>query len=115
MNDKQDIMEKNCTDEQVGDDFELGGRSIIYLTDKLAVTADKRQYIVGTPKQREGRGPEMKHPRYYPTMALAINGALSTTLRHEVSDGTIDTLDKFLREAERIIDDFRCKLKPYEC
>lgn len=87
---------------------------MIYITHKLAVTADEYQYIVGEPRERKGRGVELRHRRYYPTMALAIQGAISATLRQRVSEGAIDTLREFIQEEERLQNDFSQKLEPLE-
>ena len=39
---------------------------MIYLTDKLAVTADSECYMVGKPRQRAGKGVSVDNPRYLP-------------------------------------------------
>lgn len=54
---------------------------MIQLTEKLAVTADKYQYIVGTPRERlrsRGEGTEtvMIDPAYCKTLAQALRVAV---------------------------------------
>lgn len=87
---------------------------MIYLTEALVVTADEHQYIMGKASQRKNSELYISNPRYYLTMAQTIRGALSVTLRQGVKDGSIDTLRKFLSEAERLQDDFSRKLAPLE-
>ncbi len=87
---------------------------MIYLTDKLAVTADKECYIVGKPCPRADGGVKLLNPSYYTTLAQAVRRAASVTLRAGVQDGSITTLQEFIREAERITAEFNKKLKPLE-
>lgn len=87
---------------------------MIYLNEKLAVTANRYSYNVGEVCQRAG-GDTLVNVKYYGTMAQAIKGAVTTMLRQGISDGTIDTLYKFLKEAKRLQDDFSKKLEPLEC
>lgn len=69
---------------------------MIYLTDKLAVTADSECYMVGRPvetaKESGGKrckAPKLRSPRYYSTLAGAVRGAVSTTLRQKVAASEI--------------------------
>lgn len=45
---------------------------MIYLTDKLAVTADGECYMVGRPRQRAGRAVSVDNPRYYRSFVQEI-------------------------------------------
>ena len=74
---------------------------MIRLTKRLVLTADKHCYIVGEVKQRPGRPAEIKGARYYTTVAQAVRGTLDTTMRWAVEDGSIATLQEFIREQER--------------
>lgn len=87
---------------------------MIQLTDKLAVKADNECYIVGEPRERLGKAVELVNPRYYPTLAQAVCGALSITLRQRVADDEITTLKDFLREAEKLRNDLTNKLEGLE-
>ena len=44
----------------------------MYLTDKLAVTADGECYMVGRPRQRAGRAVSVDNPRYYGHLCSAL-------------------------------------------
>lgn len=87
---------------------------MIQLTKDLAATADENQYIVGQPRQRVGRGTVLRNPRYYPTMARAVSGALSTALRQGVADGSITTLREFIQEQERLRGELEKLLAPLD-
>lgn len=94
---------------------------MIQLTDRLAVTADNECYIVGRVYKRNGspaesgeKAVELRDPRYYTTLAQAVRAAASRTLRAGIADGSITTLQEFIREAERITAEFTEKLKPLE-
>ena len=74
---------------------------MIQLTKRLVLTADKNCYVLGEVKQRPGRAAEIKGARYYTTAAQAVQGALDTTMRWAVENGSIATLQEFIREQER--------------
>lgn len=84
---------------------------MIYLTDKLAVTADSECYMVGRPAQRRGKGVELRSPRYYSTMAQAVRGAVSTTLRQKVAVSEITSLQEFIRQEKELQEEFAKKLE----
>ena len=87
---------------------------MIQLTDKLAVVADSECYIMGKPRQRVGKGVEMQSPRYYSTMAQAVRGAVSTTLRQKVASGEITTLSEFVRQEKQLFEEFTKRLEDLE-
>lgn len=84
---------------------------MIYLTDKLAVTADGECYMVGRPRQRAGRAVSVDNPRYYPTLAQAVRGAVATTLRQKVATSEITTLQEFIRQEKTLEAEFTKKLE----
>lgn len=91
---------------------------MIYLTDKLAVTADSECYMVGRPVEtvqesggKRCKAPKLRSPRYYSTMAQAVRGAVSTTLRQKVAASEITTLAEFVRQAQALKDDITRKLE----
>lgn len=84
---------------------------MIYLTDKLAVTADSECYMVGKPRQRAGKGVSVDSPRYYSTLAQAVRGAVSTTLRQKVAANEITTLQEFIRQEKELQEEFAKKLE----
>ena len=84
---------------------------MIYLTDKLAVTADSECYMVGRPRQRAGRAVSVDNPRYYSTMAQAVRGAVATTLRQKVAACEITTLQEFIRQEKALQTEFTKKLE----
>jgi len=91
---------------------------VVKLTDKLAVTADDFQYIVGTPSienQRGGEYARMRHPKFFPTMADAVKYAASAAVRDKLSAGEIASLHEFITEHERITAEFKRTLHPLEC
>lgn len=87
---------------------------MIQLTEKIAVTADERQYIVGEPRQRRGRGLELRDPRYFATMRQVVLYAISRTLREKVENGDIITLQQFVEEQGRLQEEFTKQLKGLE-
>lgn len=84
---------------------------MIYLTDKLVVTADGECYMVGKPAQRRGKGVELRNPRYYSTLAQAVRAAVSATLRQKVAENEITTLQEFIRQEKRLQEEFVKKLE----
>ena len=84
---------------------------MIYLTDKLAVTADGECYMVGRPRQRAGRAVSVDNPSYYPTLAQAVRGAVATTLRQKVATSEITTLQEFIRQEKALEAEFTKKLE----
>lgn len=87
---------------------------MIQLTDKLALTADEHCYIVGEPRQRPGRPLELKDPRYYSTAAQAVQGALNTAMRQSVADGSITSLQDFIKALEQRQAAFQAMIAPLE-
>ena len=84
---------------------------MIYLTDKLAVTADSECYMVGRPRQRAGRAVSVDNPRYYTTLAQAVRATVSATLRQKVAEDEITTLQEFIRQEKRLQEEFVKKLE----
>lgn len=91
---------------------------MIYLTDKLAVTADSECYMVGRPVEtvqesggKRCKAPKLRSPRYYSTMAQAVRGAVSTTLRQKVAASEITTLQEFIRQEKALEAEFTKKLE----
>ena len=84
---------------------------MIYLRYKLAVTADGECYMVGRPRQRAGRAVSVDNPRYYPTLAQAVRGAVATTLRQKVATSEITTLQEFIRQEKALEAEFTKKLE----
>lgn len=92
---------------------------MIQLTEKLAVTADKYQYIVGTPRERmrsRGEGTEtvMIDPAYCKTLAQALRVAVSREMKRGVESGEIQTLRTFAQHLEEITADFEAKISKFE-
>ncbi len=90
---------------------------MIQLTETLAVIADDQQYILGIPTERNRDGKSavtMRKPRYYPTLAGAIRGAVCQSMRDKVAASEITTLLAFLEEEKRLDGQFRELLAPLE-
>lgn len=92
---------------------------MIQLTEKLAVTADKYQYIVGTPRQRARRSGEalettLDDPAYCKTLAQALRVAVSSEMKRGVYSGEIQTLRAFAQHLEKITADFEAKISKFE-
>ncbi|SCI04444.1 Uncharacterised protein [uncultured Ruminococcus sp.] len=87
---------------------------MIQLTDNLFVTADERNYIVGTARQRADRGIVMDSPSYFTTMSQAVRYAVSLALKERVANDQITTLRQFVEEQERLRAEFIKKLEPLE-
>ena len=92
--------------------------NVIYLTDKLAVTADSECYMVGRPVEtvqesggKRCKAPKLRSPRYYSTLAQAVRGAVSTTLRQKVAANEITTLQEFIRQEKELQEEFAKKLE----
>ena len=82
---------------------------MITLTDKLAVTADSECYMVGRPVEtvqesggKRCKAPKLRSPRYYPTLAQAVRGAVATTLQ------------EFIRQEKALQEHFTKLLEPLE-
>lgn len=91
---------------------------MIYLTDKLAVTADSECYMVGRPVEmvqesggKRCKAPKLRSPRYYSTLAQAVRAAVSATLRQKVAENEITTLQEFIRQEKQLQEDFSKKLE----
>lgn len=94
---------------------------MIYLTDKLAVTADSECYMVGKPVEtvqesggKRCKAPKLRSPRYYSTLAQAVRGAVSTTLRQKVAASEITSLQEFIRQEKALQEHFTKLLEPLE-
>ncbi len=94
---------------------------MITLTDKLAVTADSECYVVGRPVEtvqesggKRCKAPKLRSPRYYSTLAQAVRGAVSTTLRQKVAASEITTLQEFIRQEKALQEHFTKLLEPLE-
>ena len=81
---------------------------MIQLTKDLVMIADKNCYIVGRPnKQRSNderggrKAPKLLAPTYYTTAGQAVRGALNRAMRDAVADGSITTLQEFVKEQAR--------------
>lgn len=91
---------------------------MIKLTERLSVTADKYQYIVGTPKERRrnaGEGTEtvMVDPKYCRTLAQALRVAIGLEMRRGVESGELTTLADFAKRLEMVTEDFESKLSVF--
>lgn len=95
---------------------------MIQLTDKLAVTADSRCYMLGNingnrASKREqacSKAPKLVRVSYYSTMAQVVRGAVSRALREGVADGSITELKQFMKQAELLTEEFSAKLQALE-
>ncbi len=94
---------------------------MIQLTDKLAVTADNECYIVGKPietvtvnGEKRSKTVRMRSPRFYPTLAQAVRGAVSVTLRQKVASDEITTLSEFVRQEKQLHEEFTKRLEDLE-
>lgn len=92
---------------------------MIYLNERLAITADKYQYILGTPRERpraRGEGAEtiMANPSYHRTLIQALRAAVQREMRRGVESGDIQTLRDYLQQLEAISKDLEAKIKPLD-
>ena len=88
---------------------------MIYLNERLAITADKYQYILGTPNKRvlrSGSDPEitLDNPVYCRTLAQALRVAISREMKRGVEIDELQTLQIFADHLEKIIADFETKI-----
>ncbi len=91
---------------------------MIYLTNKLAVTADSECYMVGRPVEmvqesggKRCKAPRLRSPRYYSTLAQVVRAAVSATLRQKVAENEITTLQEFIRQEKQLQEEFVKKLE----
>lgn len=87
---------------------------MIYLTDGIALTADRDQYVVGTPKERLVEGNKtimMKNPRYFSNLSNALDEAVSQAVRLKIEDESITTLRDVVSEQKRLQEHFAEQIK----
>lgn len=92
---------------------------MIYLNERLAITADKYQYILGTPRERSracGEGTEtiMANPSYHRTLIQALRAAVQREMRRGVESGDIQSLRNYAEQLEAIANDLEAKIKPLD-
>ena len=92
---------------------------MIYLNERLAITADKYQYILGTPRERPracGEGTEtiMANPSYHRTLIQALRAAVQREMRRGVESGDIQTLRDYTEQLEAVANDLEAKIKPLD-
>lgn len=57
------------------------------------------------------KAPKLRSPRYYSTLAQAVRGAVSTTLRQKVAASEITSLQEFIRQEKALQEEFTKKLE----
>ena len=92
---------------------------MIYLNERLAITADKYQYNLGTPRERPracGEGTEtiMANPSYHRTLIQALRAAVQREMRRGVESGDIQSLRNYAEQLETIANDLEAKIKPLD-
>lgn len=92
---------------------------MIYLNERLAITADKCQYILGTPRERPracGEGTEtiMANPSYHRTLIQALRAAVQREMRRGVESGDIQSLRNYAEQLEANANDLEAKIKPLD-
>lgn len=91
---------------------------MIQLTDKIVVTADEHQFIVGRPRQRTRKDGNqaigIDSPSYFTSLSNAVKFAVTQSMRDSVANGTITTLREFIAEQERVQNEFARLLEPLE-
>lgn len=88
---------------------------MIKLSEKIGLSADQHQYIVGNPRKRMGQAgeyTELGNPQYFTTMASALSAALSRAMRMEVESGTIATMQGYLDRQQQMIAEFTALIEP---
>lgn len=88
---------------------------MLWLNERLAITADKYQYIIGTPRERprsrgEGMETVMLDPAYCRTLAQALRVAVSREMKRGVESGELNTLSSFAQKLKEITADFEAKI-----
>lgn len=89
---------------------------MIYLNERLAITADKYQYILGTPRERvsrDGKSTEiaLSNPSYHRTLAQALKAAIAREMRRSVENDEIQTLGAFAQRLEAVTSDFEKQIE----
>lgn len=89
---------------------------MIYLNERLAITADKYQYILGTPKERTSRDGEsteiaLSNPSYHRTLAQALKTAIAREMRRSVENDESQTLRAFVQRLEAVTSDFEKQIE----
>lgn len=65
----------------------------------------------GNGEGKRCKAPKLRSPRYYSTMAQAVRGAVSTTLRQKVAASEITSLQEFIRQEKELQEEFAKKLE----
>ena len=90
---------------------------MIKLKDEIYVMSDGAQYIVGKPITAISKGVErvvMQKPRYYTNMTQLLRARGPQALKYGVKKETITTLREYVKETERLQNEFRRLLEPLE-
>lgn len=79
---------------------------MIILTDEIAMVADRKQYIIGNPKNG-GLGSR----QYFTKLENALQEAVRIAVRLAIADGRITELRQIVAEQARLEQEFSEKLK----
>ncbi len=85
-------------------------RSMIILSDEVAITADSLQYAVGKPI-RGGKSTMLANAKYYGSLNAALRAAVADCVRAGVEDGSITELRQVVAVQARLQQEFIEKLK----
>ena len=78
---------------------------MIKLTDKLFLTADKDNYIVGEQPRSDRKG-QVHDAHYFGKLSPTIQYAIDRTLRENIETGAIQTLIQFTAKHEKLNQQF---------
>lgn len=79
---------------------------MIILTDEIAMTADRQQYIIGELKKDR-----LRNCQYFTKLENALQEAVRIAVRLGVADGRITELRQVVAEQARLEQEFSEKLK----
>ena len=79
---------------------------MIILTDDIAMTADRQQYIIGELKKDR-----LRNCKYFTKLEIALQEAVRISVRLGVADGRITELRQIVTEQARLEQEFSEKLK----
>lgn len=85
---------------------------MIILNDCVAITADTNQYILGVPNSRvNNRQPKLKNPHYYNSIGAALRAAVAFSMRQDVAEDKITTLEQFITQQRQLMDVFTARIE----
>lgn len=87
---------------------------MIHLTDTIAIKADQNQYIIGKPITQSHDGEnttKIASPRFYNSIGAALRAAVALSMRQDVAEDKITTLEQFITQQRQLMDVFASRIE----